>query len=89
MTFVYTILGFFTQKTLGFNVARLKTILSVLIPVLGISIWVFTTPNDLNHIADNVTTVVYWFIYMILYVIIPLIVGEVISALIRPFFENS
>jgi hypothetical protein len=89
MTFLYTILGLFTQRTLGINVARWKTILSVLVPVVGISIWAFTTPNDLNHIADNVTTVVYWFIYMILYVIIPLIVGEVISALIRPFFENS
>jgi hypothetical protein len=89
MTIFYTILGSIIKRTIGVDVAYWITIFSIVIPVVAITIWVFTTPNDITHMVDNVTNIVNWFFYMLLGVLFPLIVGEGISSVVRRMYGEE
>jgi hypothetical protein len=83
---IFSLYGIITKILFGVDVNKFLSRLPIFIFWILVSIWVFTTQNDMQHIAENITTLVFLMIYFIFYLLFPFIIGELISDFLYNLF---
>lgn len=83
---IFSLYGIFTKIVLGIDFNKYLSRLPIVIFWIVVTIWAFTTQNDIEHITENITVLTFLMLYFIFYLLFPFIVGEIISDFLYGLF---